>query len=167
MSTLEQLQHGLERAWSGINEGWEYLVRKASHALTRFNPPARSSNVETADEQLLQRAARWSVLAAEVTETDDSLQVRLEVPGMERDDFDIDVVDDILVVRGEKHLQREHRSDRYHVMECAYGQFERAIPLPMAVQSDKARASYRHGVLSIELPKQASSRRRRITVETN
>jgi HSP20 family protein len=70
-------------------------------------------------------------------------------------------------VRGEKHLQREHRSDRYHVMECAYGQFERAIPLPMAVQSDKARASYRHGVLSIELPKQASSRRRRITVETN
>jgi HSP20 family protein len=165
MSTLDQLQQGVERAWSTLSEGWQYLWQRAAHALTRFTPSARRTDVETLDEQVLQRVARWGVLAAEVTENADNVQVRLEVPGMERDDFDIDVVGDTLVIRGDKHLQRVSRSDRYHIMECAYGRFERALPLPMAVQADAAKASYRRGVLTVILPKPAGNKRRRIEVE--
>jgi HSP20 family protein len=85
---------------------------------------------------------------------------------MERDDFDLQVLDDYLVVRGEKQLERERTEGQYHVTECAYGSFERAIPLPGEVETGKARARYTRGVLRVELPKTAGGRRsRKIAVE--
>jgi len=90
--------------------------------------------------------------------------VRLEAPGLEREDFDIEVFEDTLIIRGEKRLTRERNEGRYHVLECAYGRFERAIPLPAEVEADRASARYRNGVLRIELPKTASQRRHHIEV---
>jgi hypothetical protein len=71
--------------------------------------------------------------------------------------------DDILIVRGEKKLAREETRGHYHVMERAYGQFERAIRLPAPVENDGAKASYRVGVLTI---KSQAARPSRITVDT-
>ena len=84
---------------------------------------------------------------------------------MHKQDFDIQVLDQYLVVRGEKQVERERSEGRYHVTECAYGSFERAIPLPEEVESAKAKASYKKGVLRVELPKSAASRRRTIHVD--
>ena len=84
---------------------------------------------------------------------------------MEKDDFELQVQDDYLVVRGEKQMAQEHTEGGYHISECAYGSFERAIPLPAGVEVDAASASYRHGVLRVELPKSAAHRRRNITVK--
>ncbi len=84
---------------------------------------------------------------------------------MSKRDFDLQVMDNFLVVRGEKKLHRERTVSHYHVKECAYGHFERAILLPDKVESDKAKATYRDGILPIELPKSASRRRRGIRVE--
>jgi HSP20 family protein len=61
--------------------------------------------------------------------------VSLEVPGMSSDDFHIDVVDEHLVVRGEKRLSSEEARGRFYVMERAYGSFERAMPLPAPVEA--------------------------------
>ena len=73
-----------------------------------------------------------------------------------------------LTVRGEKRLQREERRGRYHVMECAYGGFERAVALPAEVDDGGARASYRRGVLQVVLPKVRSAKAaRRIEVTTH
>ena len=66
----------------------------------------------------------------------------------------VQVVGDSLVVRGEKRFERESGEGRWRVVQCAYGSFHRSVPLPAAVKADEARASYRNGVLRVELPKQ-------------
>lgn len=162
MSTLQQLREDFSRSWDNLMEGWRHLSERASGALTRFNPVRRS------DEQDRSPAAvqntRWGLMAAEVFDDDEKVVVKLEVPGMEPDDFDIEINSDVLVVRGEKKFQREKKKGNYHLMECAYGRFERAIPLPSEVDDTKTEASYKHGLLKISLPKTGQKKRRRISV---
>ena len=162
MSTLQQLRNGLHEVWDSVLEGWQRLYRRAAAAMTRFTPRRK----QDADEgrEIALRNIGWGVLAAEVFDDDERIVVRLEVPGIEAGDFDIEVVEDALIVSGEKRIERERKAGRYHVTECAYGRFERAIPLPSEVDPAQARARYRDGVLRIELPKAATARRRRIDV---
>ena len=165
MSTFAEIGEGLERAWDSIADGWRQLRQRATHALTRFNPSSREGQLETAEELYLQRSSRWGLLAADVSETDSEVNVRLEAPGLEADNFDIHVVGNVLVVRGEKQVRHASTEGRFHVMECAYGSFERAVPLPLEVDENAAKASYRRGVLHIKLPKKAAARARRIEVQ--
>lgn len=165
MSTLQQLREGLERTWDSLAEGWNHLRSRASQALTRFQPGDRDGRVETADEQFLRHSARWGLLAAELQETGDQVLIKLEAPGMNADAFDIRIHNgNVAVIRGEKRVQREQRDGRYHLIECAYGRFERAIPLPAEVDESRARARYHHGVLHLTLPKSKSAAARRIEV---
>ncbi|MGD2137397.1 MAG: Hsp20/alpha crystallin family protein [Gammaproteobacteria bacterium] len=167
MSTLHQLRDGLTEAWGTLVEGWQRLYRRAAGAITRFTPgnrTGREGGVE-AGRELALRSSGWGVLASEVFDDDDRIVVRLEAPGMEKDDFDLQVLDNYLVVIGEKRLEHERSEGRYHITECAYGSFERAIPLPAEVEPGRASASYRKGVLRVELPKAPSARHRKVTVE--
>lgn len=165
MSTLQQLREGLEHTWDSLAEGWSHLRDRASQALTRFQPGYRDGSLETADEQFLRHSARWGLLAAEVQETSDSVQIKLEAPGMSADGFDIQIHNgNVAVIRGEKQVRHEQKEGRYHIMECAYGQFERAIPLPAEVDETDARARYRDGVLHLRLPKSPAAMARRIEV---
>ncbi len=166
MSTMNQLRQGLSKAWDTVADGWRELRELAGDALTRFQPKTSRGEVETAEDRIVTRASRWGLLAAEVADNDDRVQVMLEVPGLEADDIDIEVRDDVLVVRGEKKLAREETKGQYHVMERAYGRFERAIRLPVPVEDDGAKAKYRNGVLTVSLPKSRSARARRISVES-
>jgi HSP20 family protein len=162
MSTLNQVRQGLYHALESFAEGWHALKQRASHALTHFVPGEDASGPEAS---LIHGAARWSLLAAEVREEDDRVLVRLEVPGMEPGDLDIEVVEDLLVIRGEKRVEREEEGNgRYFLLERAYGIFERAIHLPAEVRQDQAEASYRRGVLCVSLPKRARNPSRRVSV---
>ena len=164
MSKLADIGEGLERTWESLADGWRQLHRRAKHALTRFSPVSLGGDIETADEVFLQRTSRWGLLAAEVSESEKEIRVRLEVPGLEADDFDLHVAGNVLMVRGEKQARREQTEDHFYIMECAYGSFERAVPLPGEVDEHKATARYRRGVLDIRLPKKLSARLRRIDV---
>ena len=165
MSTLEHLRGGLSRAWESVTEGWREFVERAGNALTRFHPAHSSGEVETAEDRMAREGSRWGVVAAEVALGDDDVVVTMEVPGMEAGDFDIEIVDDVLVVRGEKKFQREHQHGQYHVMERAYGRFERALRLPVSVSDEGAAASYKRGVLHISVPRSTPvARARRIEV---
>jgi HSP20 family protein len=88
---------------------------------------------------------------------------------LEKHDFDIQVVDDkTLVVRGDKRFERESSEGRWRMVQCAYGSFQRRFALPAAVLADDAQASYRNGVLRIELRKlkpQAPAAARTIPVQ--
>jgi HSP20 family protein len=132
----------------------------------RFSPGGRDRGLADTQQarELALRSAGWGVLACEVFDDDDRVIVRLEAPGMEKDDFDLQVQDDYLVVRGEKQMARERSEGGYRISECAYGSFERAIPLPAGVETDGASASYRRGVLRVDLPKSTQHRRRSISV---
>lgn len=162
---LDQVRQGLEQIWGGMAEGWRQLQARASQALTHFVPGRHGGELETAEEQVQQQASRWGLLAAEIIEGRDDITVRLEAPGMERQAFDIHMVDDhTLMIRGEKRLQRHEKHGQYHMMECAYGRFQRLLRLPAQVDEGGASASYRRGVLTVTLPKHASQRSRRIPV---
>lgn len=166
MSTLYQIREGLNEAWNTLVHGWEHLYRRASGAITRFTPGKKARETEQGvGKEIAMRSAGWGVLAAEVFDDDDQIVVRLEAPGLEKSDFDLEVVDNYLVVRGEKRIESEKTKGEYHVTECAYGHFERAIPLPVEVDSSKARANYKAGVLRVELPKSANNRHHKVRVE--
>jgi HSP20 family protein len=166
MSTLHQLQEGLNEAWGTLVDGWQRLYRHAAGAITRFTPGKPThEGAEAGGQPMAVRSAGWGVLAAEVFDDDDKVVVRLEAPGLEKEDFDLQVIDGCLVVRGEKQVERKHSEGHFYVTECAYGCFERAIPLPEEVQADKAHASYKNGVLRVEFPRSESVRRRKISVK--
>ena len=165
MSTLEHLRGGLSRAWNSVAEGWREFVERAGDALTRFQPARSSGEVETAEDRMAREGSRWGVVTAEVVLGDDDVHIAMEVPGMQAGDFDIEIVDDVLVVRGEKKVEREHKHGQYHIMERAYGRFERVLRLPAAVDEAGAEARYRRGVLSISVPRSTPvARTRRIEV---
>jgi HSP20 family protein len=165
MSTLDQIRDGFNQAVDSLARGWHQLREHAGQALTRFQPGSGEGPVQSVEEGVMRNASRWGVLASEVRETDDDVIVGLEIPGMEPDDFQIDVVNDYLVVRGEKRLAREEARGRFYVMERAYGRFERAVPLPAPVDPQGAKARYRNGVLTVTLPKNPRLRGRRIPVQ--
>ena len=167
MSTLSQIRQGATQVLGNIEDGWNSLWSRAKHAVTRFTPGKQQRDLALHAGEWPSAAPGWSVLGAEVKESGDDIVVRLEVPGMEADDFDIQVVDDYLVVRGEKQWQRDDKKGRYHISECAYGRFERAIGLPDEVDVERAQAKYSRGVLRVELPKSESARKRRVRVKVH
>ena len=162
MATLTQLRQGLGQIWETVTEDWNKLTRRATNAVTRFSPPAKAARKNNGKKIMKnnQRSIGWGLLAAEVFDSRNKIIVRIEAPGMKRSDFNIEVVDNFLIIRGEKKIERESDKGRYHVVECAYGSFERAIALPTAVNLNKAKAKYRRGVLKIELPKKKASQPR-------
>lgn len=167
MPSMHQLRDEIGEAWEGLVHGWQRLYGRAGAAITRFSARGQGQRADLStveDQETALRSAGWGVLAAEVHEEPDRIVVRLEAPGLDKEDIDVQVVQDFLVIRGEKHLERERSEGRYHIAECAYGSFERAIPLPEAVETGAASASYRRGVLRVVLPKVAERRRRSIPV---
>lgn len=163
MSTMNQLRSGAARAWDTISHGWRELVERTGDALTRFHP-SHGDDLETRADDFARRGPRWGILAAEIRLDEDQVEVSLEAPGMEKDAFDIQVIDDMLVIQGEKKFERESSRGEYFVMERAYGRFERAIQLPTPVEEEGTRAVYKRGVLRVTLPRRASSAVRRIQV---
>jgi HSP20 family protein len=100
----------------------------------------------------------------DMEETDDSIIVRAEVPGLKPDDLDVQVMRDRLILKGEKSDVRTESGSSFHRMERRYGAFIRTVPLPYEIDPDEAKAEYRNGVLDIRLPKTEESKGRRIRV---
>lgn len=91
--------------------------------------------------------------AVDVYETKDELVVSADLPGLNEKDIHLSINGDMLCVRGERHWNQEAKQDTYYRTERWFGKFERTLPLPMPVQSEKVKASYRDGVLTVKLPK--------------
>ncbi len=167
MSTLHQLREGLNEVWETFAEGWQRLYQRAAGAITRFTPGKKATNEPDESQEISIRSSGWGVLASEVFDDGDEIIVRLEIPGMDKNDLDIQVQDEHLVIRGERKVEREHKEGKYYVTERAYGQFERAIPLPDEVDADKAKASYKRGVLTVKCPKSENRRHKKIMVDVS
>lgn len=103
----------------------------------------------------------------DVSETDDVVEVRAELPGVEEDDLDVSVTAGALTVRGEKKSNHEEKGRDYLKREQSYGVFHRVVRLPDHLDADKVSARFKNGVLTVTLPKTEASRRRRrkITVQ--
>ena len=135
--------------------------------MTSFHPGEKTNLPAHADidDQLYLPGRGWSVLGGEVFQDEKRLIVRMEVPGISKQDIDIEVENDSLVISGEKRFTRENTEGRWAVMQCAYGTFRRVIPLPAAVKIDAVRATYVNGVLRVELPKVKPSEPKRLKIK--
>lgn len=104
---------------------------------------------------------------SDVVETGDSVEVSIELPGMEMKDIEVSVTDDMLTVKGEKKVERQEEKKGYYLSERSYGAIYRTIPLPPGVDGEKAEASFKNGVLTIKLPQtpEARAKVKRIEVQ--
>jgi len=105
----------------------------------------------------------------ELSETEDEIRVKAELPGMDEKDIAVDLEEDMLVIRGERRDEKESSKRNYHISEMSYGGYHRSIPLPAKVDRDKVRAKFKRGVLTLTLPKteQARADRKRIPISTH
>jgi len=108
----------------------------------------------------------WSP-AIDVYDQKDCLVVKAELPGIDKKDVKVSIDGDVLSIRGEIKKEQEVKEKDYYYSERAYGSFYRTLPLPVAVQKEKVKASYKDGILTIELPKseEAISKETDIQVE--
>ena len=104
--------------------------------------------------------------AIDVEETDDEIIVEAEMPGLDKDDFKVEIYDDRLILRGQKKFENEERGSGYYYAERRFGAFTRVIPLPSEVDARKASAKYKNGLLRVVLPKVRDENARRIEVHT-
>lgn len=90
----------------------------------------------------------------DIFETDKAYQLSVELPGVERDDIDLSVDDDALVIRARKERRSEDaKEDQYHRVERSYGRFERMLALPVDADTDKIGAELKNGVLEVTIPR--------------
>ncbi|WP_208426574.1 MULTISPECIES: Hsp20/alpha crystallin family protein [Salinibacter] len=101
----------------------------------------------------------------DLSETDDAFHIRLDVPGMTKDDIAINLQNNTLTVSGERSSERQEDGEEYVRVERAFGNFHRTFTLPDAVDPDRVEATYDEGVLAINVPKTETSTRRQIEIQ--
>jgi HSP20 family protein len=106
-------------------------------------------------------------LALDVVEKEDGFVIKASVPGIDPDDLDISLTNDVLTIRGEMKADTEIDEEHYHLRERHYGSFMRSVTLPVPVQSDKVDAAYENGVLTLTLPKAEEVRPKKIAIKAN
>jgi HSP20 family protein len=129
--------------------------------------PNRGQGVQRGGQRGLQPMLQnlWAP-QVEIFERGNNLVVRADLPGLSRDDVNVEVDDDALVIRGERRNDLEEEQEGYYRTERSYGSFYRAIPLPDGVDANQANASFKEGVLEVTFPKpQQQSRAKKIDVK--
>lgn len=107
--------------------------------------------------------AAW-VPPADIYETDNDLVVVTDLPGVDPKTVDVRVENNVLTIRGERHFEQKVEKENFFRAERPYGTFARSFTLSSAVDTDKIRANYRNGVLSISLPKAEQAKPKRIQI---
>lgn len=103
--------------------------------------------------------------SCEVTETKSEYQVKVDLPGVQKDQIKIDLHDGVLTISGERKEERKEDDKKRHFTECYYGSFSRSFSFPIKVDSERVDAKFDSGVLTISVPKTESSRARQISIK--
>lgn len=100
-----------------------------------------------------------------VEELEDRFEITAELPGMNKDEINIEVQDGVLTLKGERKYEKEEKEAGYHICERSYGTFQRAFTLPENVKADDIEAEYKDGILRLGLPKAEPQKPKEIKVE--
>jgi HSP20 family protein len=101
----------------------------------------------------------------DVVERENEIRVTTELPGMNAEDIELSLENNVLTISGEKKEEREEEGETYHLAERRWGRFSRSFVLPREVEQDKIQAQFQDGVLTVTIPKSERARRRRIEVQ--
>jgi HSP20 family protein len=102
----------------------------------------------------------------DVSETDKTIEIEAELPGLETKDVQINLSDNVLTIRGEKKSEREEKSKDYHLVERSFGSFARSVELPQGVKVEDISAEIAKGVLKVSVRKPAPKQSKQIEVKS-
>src|SRR5262245_8137784 len=103
--------------------------------------------------------------AVDVYEEKDDVVIKAEIPGLSKEDINVQVTDSTLMIKGEKKRDEEIKEDDYYRCERTFGSFTRAVALPSDVKADQVKASFKNGVLEVRLPRTEEAKKKAITVK--
>lgn len=148
MRTLDLIRHGRNRRM--IPQAWWDPFASLHEELDRWLSPERTLGTSIDRET----GAKIDFLPRiNVAETDHEVTVSAELPGLEEKDVELELTKESLILRGEKKTEKEEDKKNYHYQERSFGAFYREIVLPDGIDTEKAKATFKKGVLEVKLPK--------------
>ncbi len=140
-------------------------------SLTQYDPlstfPTTFRHFEDAVSRILSepRAGRpWSP-AVDISETENELILKADLPDVKLSDIDVRVENQTLTIKGERQFEKDEKTKGYHRIERNYGTFVRSFAVPASVEADKVAAEYTNGVLTVKLPKKEAAKPRQVKIE--
>jgi HSP20 family protein len=137
----------------------------------RWNPTRRGMDLFNEFDRMVSEMNDWTSrdwrLALDVSENEDAFMVEAAMPGINPDDLDITLEDNILTIQGETKAERDVEESRYHLRERRFGRFSRSLQLPTAINADEVEAEYTNGVLILTIPKAEEVKPKRIAIKAN
>jgi len=124
----------------------------------------RLTSLQDELDQLFEAPMTAWAPALDVREDKESFSIRVELPGMKREDIEVALQNGALVISGERKEEKIHEGTEVHRQERFYGKFSRALTLPAAVTGDKVKAQYKDGILTVTLPKAEEAKPKAITI---
>ncbi len=124
----------------------------------------RLTNLQDELDRLFEGPLTSWAPALDVHEDKDGFSIRVELPGMKREDIEVSLQEGALVISGERKEEKVSEGTEVHRQERYYGRFSRALTLPSAVAGDKVKAQYRDGILTVTLPKAEEAKPKAINV---
>lgn len=115
-------------------------------------------------DRMLNRSRDLWYPAVDIEENKDSYRVIMELPGLNKEDVQISLEDGLLIVKGEKKFEEEKKDVNYHSYERRFGKFERVFRINSDIKQDKVEASFKDGVLTIEMPKAETVKPKQIEI---
>jgi HSP20 family protein len=106
---------------------------------------------------------RW-IPPMDLVEADDEYVLRADLPGLDRDDLEIEVKDNVLTISGERRAEHEDRREGYHRVERSFGRFSRSLDLPEGIEAAAVKADFERGVLEVRIPKPEERQPTRIEI---
>lgn len=103
-------------------------------------------------------------LTIDMYQTEADIVIKSTIAGVKPEDIDVSINNDMITIRGSRHMEEEVSEDRYYYQECYWGSFSRSVVLPMDVLSDKVEASLKNGILTVRLPKADINKIKKIQV---
>jgi len=122
------------------------------------------SLLRTGEGKELFALGSW-VPPVDIYETEETIVLSAELPGMKKEDMSVEIKDNTLTIKGERKFERENEAKNYSRIERSYGTFQRVFTLPHLVQQDKVKARYENGILEIILSKAEEGKTKHIKVE--
>jgi HSP20 family protein len=151
---FESLRHEIDRLFDDVTRGFAGLP--SYRRLADFGPswPWESASSVAAP-------------AVDVAEKEKEYQVTAELPGLDENNVQVTLVDDVLTIKGEKQEEKEEKDKNYHLSERRYGSFQRSFQLPPGIDQSKIEANFRNGVLTVVLPKapEAQAKTKKIAIK--
>ncbi|HMK60806.1 MAG TPA: Hsp20/alpha crystallin family protein [Dissulfurispiraceae bacterium] len=143
--------------WSPLKE-LEDMRRDMDRLFDEFTKPTRRRRIWPKSEGLV-------IPNMDMYDRNNDIVVKMELPGVTREDIDLTITKDVLIVKGAVKKDEEVKEEDYFIAERTYGNFTRTITLPFEVENEKAQASINNGVLEIVIPKKEVSRPKEIRIE--